>query len=526
MTRRQKALVTASLLSTLYAGCLIYLGFAANFATQGRIWAGYYTLAVPERFSESEVLGRLEAQGLAGVVTESGTTVRVTAFSHVEEVPLGEIDDRLEPGDPRYDPYIRRLPALFRATGSRESYRLFFLPAESGILGTVATLNRALKPEVHDWFLVDFAGVNRWVALGGISLVVLALIAMAKKRRGALLFFCLPWLLGTLSVGGAWPVVGGAGCIAGFVFLASAEDPKSIGRFLAPVALAAALLVGVRSAGLPVSETAIALGASVLALGIRIVLRRRRSLGRDHRLFALVRIVPQGAAAEEKRLERALILLPVMALLGVVLTLLPAGRDIEVPAPAALSALDERPAGTLGAGDPDPDNPELERLQRLWVETRDAELPNLSDFLAHVAYQQGFAYGADYDFPTPEEPLTLLEIREENGRLVEATRVAAVYDNDWAEEVLSSVPQGSIERVLVQQRISTGVVRTPLNGLYSSTSHLIVYFAVLLAAYSPIMIGVLILRLRGSRVRGGRSVLGRLNHGIAPYLPQRGNSSI
>ena len=520
MTQRQKWLLTATLLSLFYIGSLVYQGFAANFATQGQIWAGYFTLAVPQRFSESEVLGRLEAQEIAEVVTETGTTVRVTAFSHVEEVPLGEIEERLEPGDPRYDPYIQRLPAFFRATGSRETYRLFFIPAESGIIGTVATLKRALEPEVRDWFLVDFAGVNRWVALGGMALIALVLVLMTKGRRLDLALFCLPWLLGSLSVGGAWPLVGGAVCLTGFVFLASIDDPRSVGRFLGPAMLLAALLVAFRSAAVPLGETALALAASALALTVRQLLRRRRALGRDHRLFAPVHIVPTEAAAEGKRLERVLLLLPVMAALGVVLALLPGGRDIEVPAPA------DRPADLVSADGEDSRYPDLQGLHRLWAETRGKELPNLSDFLAHVAYQEGFAYGAEYDFPTPGEPLTLLEIREEEGRLVEATRVAAVYDNDWVERILTSVPQGSLEWLLVQQPNSTGVVRTPLNGLYSSTSHLIVYFAVLLAAYSPIMIGVLILRLRGSRMRGGRSVLGRLNHGIAPNLPQRGNSSI
>jgi hypothetical protein len=386
------------------------------------------------------------------------------------------------------------------------------------------TLNRALEPEIEGWFLVDFAGVNQWVALGGMALIAVILAGIARGRRLVMLFFCLPWIAGTLSVGGAWLVLGGVTFVAGFVLLASIEDPKAIGRFIAPAMLLGALLVGFRMSAVPPRETAVALTASSLAVAIRHLVRRRRALGRDHQLFAPVRIVPRGATSEGRRLERVLLLLPVLAILGVALTLLPAGRDIEVPAPAKQPA--EGTASLSRAGEENSGDPELRRLERLWSDTRGAELPNLSDFLAHVAYQEGFAYGAEYDFPRAQEPLTLLEIREEDGRLVEATRVAAKYNDDWVNDALTSVPPGSIERVLVQQPNSTGVVRTPLAGLYSSPSHLIVYFAVLLAAYSPLTIGVLILRLRVSRIRGGRSVLGRLNHGIAPYLPQRGNSSI
>ena len=513
---RKRLFGSAAIAVVMYLSSVFFLGNAGEMAGQGQLWSGYYTLLVPDRYGEAPVLDRLEAAGFTEVVTESRTTVRVTAFSHLERVPLSELDDRLEAEDPRFDPYMRRLPRYFRAEGIQNGYRLFYLPASGGIVGTAIRLRRAFPEEVEDWFLADFAGVHRWVAVFGVLAFSVVLTVLAKGRRLGTAAICIPWVLGSLSHGGVWPAYAASVSIGGYLLLTSLTRPKGlitvtgVGAILLPTILVLQLdAISPRSG-------AAALGATLSVVLLSWLLSRRRRVGKDHPLFAPLRILPRSPGEEGRRLRRLLPLLPGLLLLGGTLALLPLGRDIRVPSPAPLvePVLEADAASAPGT------------LRELWTVSRGDELPNLSDFFAHVAYQEGFSFGAEFAFPSAAAPLTLVEIREEEGRLVEGTRIAADYGLEWIEETLDSVPSGSIERLLLQQPTSTGVVNTPLSGLYSRSSHLITYGVVLLVAYSPILIGVLIFRLRGARARGSRSTLGRLNNGLAPYVPERGNSSI
>jgi hypothetical protein len=516
MTFRRKSLFGTAVFGVVYLALVYYLGDAPELTGGGRLWKGYYTLVVPARHEEESVLRLLEAAGFSGVLSESRTIVRVTAFSQVERVPLSELTARLEAEDPRYDPYMLRLPGFFRAEGVRDRYRLYYVPAEGGTLATLLRLRRAFPNQIDDWFLADFSGVHRWVALAGLLALSIVLVSSARGRRVAMAALCVPWLAGSLSVGGDWVAYAGAVILGSFLILRSEKQPKSLAGAagLGAILLSSVLILHMKA--IPGPSVFAALGATLSVVIISRLWGRRRHVGRDHPLFSPLPILPGPRVEEGSSLRQVLILLPGLFLLGGSLALLPVGRDVPVPTPVRMASAD----GSAG-----PDSAP-EALPELWVASRGDELPNLSDYLAHVAYQEGFAYGAEFSFPDASEPLTLIVIREEEGRLIERTRIAAVYDEEWMRETLRSVPEGSIERLLLQQPNSTGVVRTPLSGLYSESSHLITYSAVLLVAYSPILIGLLILRLRGARARGSRSTLGRLNHGLAPYLPERGNSSI
>lgn len=516
MTFRRKSLFGTAFLVVVYLSLTYYLGDPPELSGEGRLWKGYYTLVVPARYEEESLLRLLEGAGFSGVLTESRTRVRVTAFSHVERVPLPELSSRLEAEDPRYDPYMLRLPGFFEAEGIQERYRLYYLPAERGALTTVVRLRQTLEDRVDGWFVADFAGLHRWVALAGLFVLSVVLVSLSRGRRFAMAVLCIPWLAGSLSVGGAWVAYAGAASVGSFLILRAEKQPKSLTGAAGIGALLLPSILVLQIDAIPRPSAVAALGATLSVLIASRIWGRRRRTGKDHALFSPLRILPGPRLDEVGSLGRVLFLFPGVLVLGGALALLPVGRDIRVPAPVGIAGSD----GSSGA-DSAP-----EALPELWSASRGDELPNLSDYLAHVAYQEGFPYGADFAFPDASAPLTLIEIREEEGRLVEGTRVAAVYDDEWMREALRSVPEGSIERLLLQQPISTGVVRTPLSGLYSESSHLITYSAVLLVAYSPILIGLLILRLRGARARGSRSTLGRLNHGLAPYLPERGNSSI
>ncbi len=512
--KRRYLLFLAFALLLCYVGALRYLAIEARPGSGSRLWDGYFTLAVPDRFEEEIVLSLLASAGITDVVTESRTTVLVAAFSHIEEVALPSIDRRLEPEDPRYDPYIAGVRRLFFGDGIDGRYRLFYLDTEAGAVTTMIALRRALSNRISNWFVADVVGLHRWVAAVGVFGVALFLATIARGHRLLLVAMGLPWLVGSLAVGGSWTAFSGAVLTGAYFLVISGGEAKST-RFVVGIGIILLVTICVASSGaVPAAPAVASLGATLAIYGASAAFARRRALGRDHHLFVPLGMVPDRRRADAEAIGRAMPIAPGLLLLSVVLALLPAGRDITVPSPREAYPTTEE------------DAPREAALRRLWEETRDDPLPNLSDLVAHVAFQEGFSYGREYGFPDSAMPLTVLEIREEEGRLVEKRRIAAVYDRRWFSEVLESIPPGSVGQLLLHQPVSTGVVSRPLAGLYSQSSHLITYSAVLLVSLSPMVFGALTLRLRGARARGSRSLLGRLNHGLAPYVPQGGNSSI
>jgi hypothetical protein len=97
-----------------------------------------------------------------------------------------------------------------------------------------------------------------------------------------------------------------------------------------------------------------------------------------------------------------------------------------------------------------------------------AELPNLADYLTHVAYQSWLAYGMEYRFPARNERLEISVFTEDaaTDRILKSRRTVTTFDDRWLEQELSSPPAGSAARMLLDQR---GAVRVRLLPRRAST---------------------------------------------------------
>jgi len=97
-----------------------------------------------------------------------------------------------------------------------------------------------------------------------------------------------------------------------------------------------------------------------------------------------------------------------------------------------------------------------------------AELPNVADYLAHAAYQTGLVYGMEYHLPARNERLEIAVFTEDEStdRIVKSSRLVATFGDSWLRERLSSLPVGSVARMLLDQR---GAVRVRLSPRRGST---------------------------------------------------------
>jgi hypothetical protein len=88
-----------------------------------------------------------------------------------------------------------------------------------------------------------------------------------------------------------------------------------------------------------------------------------------------------------------------------------------------------------------------------------ATLPCISDYLAHMAFQEGFAYGAKYgsslaagiDIPQFTKP------NASDIRINKTEKTVRTYDDAWVWNELALIDEGSVEKMLVTQNSPANV---------------------------------------------------------------------
>jgi len=107
-------------------------------------------------------------------------------------------------------------------------------------------------------------------------------------------------------------------------------------------------------------------------------------------------------------------------------------------------------------------------LEALWQETGNDELPNIATYVAHIFYQEGLVYGQTYAFPEQDRVLMMSVFTEDvfENRIIKSSRQVFKYDEPWLQEVLAVPAEGSIPRMLLDQRKPVSVKLDPWKSLH------------------------------------------------------------
>ena len=480
-------------------GCMLLIYFSSSMAfllfmpqtqsSNSPTWSGFYSLLVPRSEERPGLVPALRAEGFEGVLSRGTVTVRISDFSGLEEVALTDLDERLAPMDPRWDPFLRELPEIFSG-GPGGQYEILYLRSEAPI----GEVRRSVRDAVEavggfaGWELAESRSPVRGVYLLGFAAVVAAVLLLAGRTRRAAAAGALPWL-GTVARGGGGTFVAAALIYFTWVMFADSgrrylEHRLQYGSWQAgrrelrhsALVLAAtwAIVLGVHPAGsigvlLPILISSLGLAAwSGFSVAVAVFKRR----GQDHRLFVPVTLRSQPAAisAVSRYASTAAWVALFVVAAPFTAALLPQSSVPDIP----------RPVPVAGGGEMN-----LETLNALEV-SGDTRTVNIADYVAHRAYQEGFVYGGSYGVPAPGSTLTLSRFREEGERTVREEEVMLRYDRAWLDRVLVGNETG-IGALLSNGGVPSGVVRTSEPGVYSSGTHPARYSLQALLAFSPFL---------------------------------------
>lgn len=463
----------------LAAGMFVQRSLAA-LAEARQVWRGYYTLLIrddaaaePGRAAE-EAARRLRTAGFDAVVTAATARERVTTFGGYEWVAVADLPARLDPLDPRYDPYLRRVAGWFAAETRAGAAQVIYVASALPSGYFAARVGWVLRHGVR-WRSADLP----WQQVGMALLLFAAGAALMVGRRdpGAprwwRLLLALPWV--PLIVHGAVPAAFAAlpafsaACWwAGPVMGVAPRGPgrRRGGRHAAaalPVLLGSVVALGLAApdqppgSGVPLAllpaadlrRVAIYLLAggawSAALIGAGLVCRllpapaavaRLRGGGASGRSATGAGDGSAVAAAGRgARLPGGLVPSLALCLLGIAMVL-PAGGSELLPRPLPVAA---------GAGF---------RLAELPpLDTGGARaLPALSHYAAHAAYQETLQYGRPFSLPAKDERVTVDHYRRGgDGRVQHAEVEVARFSDDWLQALLAAAPPASVPALFAAQ---------------------------------------------------------------------------
>ncbi len=460
--KRSPLLWSPAILPALASACIVaFIVLLPLAAWPTSLWRGYYTLMVREGSDAQRRAGNLSGRLSWNwpIVSRDTASVLFNDFSSLERVEISEIASRLDPADPRYDPYLKGIAAYFSPTGTQEGWQLLYVPSRGSVLSLFFRLTLLMGlPGARTWRLLDLDLIKAAVSLVcSACCAVLFSIQLVKKRRylSILAFlFVLAWLPMLFS--------GGAGVLCVFLVLSltwfpllgdcaryaeeassrdsrwknttSGEIAEKLFRFfmIASILPAAYCLLLGRSPRIVYAFVGAVL-PSMLLLVVPFPLQRirkakkRRSKARDGMLHgfsaALLAIAVLGSAA--------VVALQVFRYSG-----LPATRA-EARSPGI--RWDWLHAEGQGVGD--------------------GSLPSFAGAVAHAAFLEGFQYGREFGMPREGERVVLREFDAVPGTaaLRERSVTVAEFDSAWLLEVAARAQPGSLERMLLDQGGLVGV---------------------------------------------------------------------
>ncbi|MFO8063538.1 MAG: hypothetical protein ACQETQ_01345 [Spirochaetota bacterium] len=485
-----RSLVLLGLLFCIYIpSSLFFLVPAANKAARGG-WDGYYTLLVPAAEADEELTASLEEAGFDAVVSRDRSSVKISNYNGVEDVPLDQLEDRLAPMDPRMDPFLSSVGELFQA-GADGTYEVYYLASEAAV-GTVRERLDSVFEETTEWELAGTRETRGLLFVTAFLGVAVLLTVCSRRPRTAAAGAAVPWLGFTATAGAGGFVAAAAVYFAWVVFAdtgrryldhrlqyrASEESRRELRYSALVLAGTWALALGLspdRSienlGSVFVSTSGMVAWTGILVFAL--VLRRRRQ---DHRLF--VPVAMRAATPVTSAAVRYASTAPWVALIVVaapyLATLLPQQQISAVPQPVPLSEFEEI---------------EFEALHAL-EQSSSSGLVNVADYIAHRAYQEGFVYGADYGVPDAGSELTVSRYAEGSQGIELDDEVMLRYDDRWLDRTLEDAAQTKehIGALLLNGSVPSGVVRSSPAGIYSPRTHPARYSLQALLAFLPFVV--------------------------------------
>jgi ABC-type cobalt transport system substrate-binding protein len=433
-----------------------------------RLWRGYNVVAVrAATVDRGKLLAALRSLG-PGVVSETTSPVSFTDFEGVERCAYSELDRRIDPLDPRRDPYLEGLRGYFRMQGSGGEWKIAYIPARSSGASLFFRLAGHLGfPARGEWRLAEFDPLEKVFSILVAWAFAFLFVFSSQERLGSAVLLSLSSLL----VWAPLLIAGGLAELSLCVLLQLAWLP--LGR----CSLASVRSTGRRGRMRPDTKEfrarrAVYIVASLVGTAVFLVAEGftwyslvGTIVSAVASLLLLEALPPLSSALQGRRRGRILFQpIPIVrpridslrgksaaflfALVGIIVVgLLPLARSAAMPVPLPAAAARDFTLQSIGQL---PANGRIERL------------PGLAEFVTHAAFQETLSFGRPWRLPKPDERVYQREYVASpwGGAVIGRARAVKSFGATWLAGLFRSAPSGSIEAMLIAQGrpVGAGIV--------------------------------------------------------------------
>lgn len=499
---RKKHAVKLIIITAVAFSIVLKLLWSLPYQSQ-QLWRGYQVALVEEAsgINIEQLKADLKRTGFPRIISYSDQKVTLFRYfgdSRIHTVGLESVPQLLEPQDPRFDPYLRNLPNYFqgRLDGRKAEVLYLELPEDAG--GTLMRARKILTDSGAAFYLSGCDPLSRLVlwALAGLTLLTIAALFPKKfKVRASLLVWLVGALLTFLGVPHfamssftwwlthivGWTLLMGWAGPAMKRYLNTESEKefflRSLKRYL--FLYTGAVLIGV-AAGQLGSDSQVwprLAVQSLLTMGIHAGLLyafysfhtylSRRQL---HSLFVPVSISAQRQLSGHAIRLRLAVFVCVAGIFPLVLLPVAGANssvEAEFPLPEMLTGENNNSAenstvdsGTTDSGPAARDGGvpiSWERLYRAAQRQNSTagpsgrQLPDLTDYVRHRAFQEGYFYGRPYVFPAPGEEITIPVYRQEGIEVFTRDKVVKMFTDEWYKDIIGFAYNNGVPRLLLEQ---------------------------------------------------------------------------
>lgn len=439
-------------------------------------WKGYYQLLYNDRANSGILVSELRKAGIKNIITEDTVEVPVFSYDGLVMLPLRSVKDLYVENDPLYDPFLKGLSLYFKGRSTGKDVNVAYISADYSPMKTYFLIKKAVSEQGIQWSLVEFNPLQRFVfLLLAAGLNILLLIFSGDRRK--IFFFTLgawvfPLLFGDLQV-----LIAAASCQFSWILLSGqilanlkyylnyrnfdevmVKNGTAALIFAAGVSIAVFTVLG-GGIGFLIPFTSIVMMISgTMFLAMQMCYQH---MVRIHRLFFPVKIMERRKAFSINGIYAAGLFF-FLLLFAPFLYQISAVAD-NITAPAPLRVTNDREIS-------------FSALRKTFYVKDKVRLPDLSDYIAHIAFLEGYKYGRPYEFPSKDEEITIPVYKKVEGIAYRENLIVKMFTDSWYESIITTGNKNSLIAMLINQKSPVGVESVDLHRMAHVKERLGTYY--------------------------------------------------
>jgi len=433
--------------------CLIYL-LPVNFVRGEQVFRGYYTVLVDASIPLQEVVEKAQRTGFNEILSYITAYTDYYDFGEYRSVLVSKLNMRFDDLDPRIDPYMRSVKNLFFTSFEGKDWNILYLKSSLSPFEVYSRVSHIFSRDRATFQVVEYDGLKQLLFLLFFVAFVCFIVLAFRSSRIYRILGILPWVTfpfsGSFSflISSCFMYLGFSLCMEewGPVFtyylnygVFDTRKGRAVEAGLvwaSALAVSAVLVISSGQGLLGFIPVLIAFSGDAALFACEILRLTTHKLQQAHTLFFPVTILKTRGNPDPSRVIKTVVI-GAFFLLSPLLVLFFDKGDIPIPAPVDV---------------PQVHSFSLDETGLLFACDGTSNLPNISSYIAHRAYQEGLLSRGKYQFPQKDEELSVPFFTLDGNAIKLVKKNSIQFTEAWYKAIIHGNILDSVGVLLREQK--------------------------------------------------------------------------